>query len=77
MYSLTWLIYSGRVPLCLENLVDISIFIPAGDTKTPEGSLKPLKSPLIATFKAFLEDLVLSPTTDLEVLILNIIKNGI
>ena len=69
--------YLGRVPLYLENLVSISIFIPAGDIKMLEGSLKPLKSPLIATFKAFLKDFILSPIINLEVFILNRVKNGI
>ena len=69
--------YSSRIPLHLENLVGVGIFIPAGDTEIPEGSLKPLKSPLIATFKAFLEDLTLSPIIDLEVLILNRVENSI
>ena len=69
--------YLSRVPLRLENLIDISIFIPTSDTKISKDSLKPLKSPLIATFKAFLKDLALSPITNLEVFILNRVENGI
>ena len=51
--------------------------MPVGDTKTLVGSLNPLKSPLITTFKAFLENLDLSPITNPKVLILNRVENSI
>ena len=69
--------YLGRIPLCLENLVGVGIFMSTSDTETPEGSSKPLKSPLIATLKAFLKDLTLFSVTNLEVLILNRVENSI
>ena len=71
------MIYSDRVPLYLENLIDINIFIPTSNTKTLEGLLKFLKSPLITTFKAFLKDFTLSLIINLKVLILNRLENSI
>ena len=69
--------YLDRIPLCLENLVDISIFIPTGDIKILKGLLKLLKSPLTTTLKTFLKDLTLSPVINLEVFILNRLENSI